>query len=44
MVKEEFIEKVFPNYMNPDCVSERAILADKTRDVYKLNYIIQPSI
>ena len=46
--KEELVEKVFPsiqtNYKNQDWLSERAILAAKNRDVYKLNNAILSNI
>ena len=46
--KKELVEKVFPdiqtNYKNHDWLSERAILAPKNKDVYKLNNIIQSNI
>ncbi|XP_069188798.1 uncharacterized protein [Procambarus clarkii] len=46
--KEELVVKVFPNiqtnYKDHDCLSERAILAAKNKDVYELNNIIQSNI
>ncbi|GFX31330.1 ATP-dependent DNA helicase [Trichonephila clavipes] len=46
--KEELISKVFPNiqinYRNHNWLSERAVLAAKNKDVYRLNHFIQSSI
>ena len=46
--KEELITKVFlgikQNYKNIDCISERAILSAKNKDVDSLNFIIQKQI
>ena len=42
--KNDLVEKVFPyiltNYKNQKCLSERAILAAKNKDVHKINNII----
>ena len=46
--KEELIKRVFPdiqiNYKNPSCLSERAILAAKNKDVHELNNTFQLNI